>query len=359
MASSERTEAPVAARADLLGGGRLWRQLSTLLRSSIELPRQSTLGATLDSCAAAALTLLEGHCAGVEWTFGGERFSGRAGRGSSRGGDLCSLALPRVEGGGEGKLWVRGEAFDAFDRLSLTWLAQLTAIALTRSQRLEETELGARRREEMLGIVAHDLRGPLALVRATAEELSHRSPETAPVADQLLRACRRMVRMVDDLLDASQIDAGALGVKPAALSLARLLEEVKTTVALRGRSIDFPAVDPDVFIWADRDRVLQVFSNLLGNALKFTPPEGRVWVECECVDDRALLRVRDTGPGVPLAQRAHLFDRYWSAEAAPGSAGLGLYIARALVTAHGGQLVLEETDQGATFRFDLPLTAMD
>lgn len=359
MASSERTEAPDAARAGHLGGGRLWRQLSTLLRASIELPRQPTLGATLDASAAAALTLLDGQGAGVDCTFGAERLSGRAGRASPRGTAVCSLLLPRVEGGAEGKLWVRGEAFDAFDRLSLTWLSQLVAIALARSQRLQQTELGARRREEVLGIVAHDLRGPLALMRAAAEELSHRSPENAPLADQLLRACRRMVRLVDDLLDASQIDAGVLRVTPAPVSLARLLDEVRASLASRGRAVEFPPVDPDVFLWADRDRVLQIFNNLLGNALKFTPPTGRVWVECECLHDRAILRVCDTGPGVPLAQRAHLFDRYWSAGTAPGSAGLGLYISRALVAAHGGQLVLEESEQGATFCFDLPLTAMD
>lgn len=271
MASIGRTEPQLLpARGGHLGGGRLWRQLSVLLKAALERPRERTL-----------------------------------------------------------------------------------------EERLRASEQGARRREELLGIVAHDLRGPLALMRVAAEELAQRSPETAPLADQLLRACRRMVRLVDDLLDASQIDAGVLRVTPALVSLARILDEVKVTTAASGREVGFPLVEPGVFVHADRDRVVQVFGNLVGNALKFTPPEGRVWVECECVHDRAILRVRDTGPGVPLAQRAHLFDRYWSAEATQGSAGLGLYIARGLVSAHGGQLVLEESEQGATFRFDLPLAAMD
>jgi signal transduction histidine kinase len=359
MADSERAEDAAAGEGPHLGGGRLWRQLSTLLRASIELPRQPTLEATLGACAAAAKQLLQGQCAGVEWSWEGRSLSGRAGRGSSWGGELCSAPLPRQDGGGEGKLWVRGPSFDAFDRLSLSWLAQLSAVVLARAERLRLSEQGTRRREEMLGIVAHDLRGPLGVMRAAAEELSHRSPETAPVADQLLRACRRMVRMVDDLLDSSQIDAGAMRVTPGAVSLARVLDEVKANLETSGRKVGVPQVDADVFIWADRDRVLQVLQNLIGNALKFTPPEGRVWVEAELLHDRAVLRVRDTGPGVPPEQRARLFDRYWSSAATQGNAGLGLYIARALVVAHGGQLELEDTERGATFRFDLPLAAMD
>jgi signal transduction histidine kinase len=359
MASSEPAEHAASGAPDRLGGGRLWRQLTTLLRASIELPRQASLEATLGACAEAARHLLQGQCAGVEWTWEGRKLSGRAGRGSSWGGELCSAPLPRQEGGGEGKLWVRGPSFDAFDRLSLSWLAQLSAVVLARAERLRISEQGTQRREELLGIVAHDLRGPLAVMRAAAEELSARSPETAPVADQLLRACRRMVRLVDDLLDSSQIDAGALRVTPGALSLARLLDEVKANLKTNGREVGFPQLDPDVFIWADRDRLLQVFSNLLGNALKFTPPEGKVWVEAEVTPDRAVIKVCDTGPGVPKEQRARLFDRYWSSAATQGNAGLGLYIARALVVAHGGQLELEDTERGASFRFDLPLAAMD
>ena len=334
-------------------GDRLLQQLAALLETSVVLHGFSSIEDTLNGCAQAGLTLLRGDGADASWTSQGQRAVGRAGRAREAGDEVCTATLPIMRRQFEGELSVyRPTPFDALDRLSLAWLAQTAAVALDNTQLLKSSVMATQVREDLLAIVSHDLRNPVAIVSAAAEELRATMPEAQKVAAVILRASRRMVRLLDDLLDAAQVDAGTLRVTATAQPLARLFEEARSGVDPH-RVVTFSAVSPEVRVLADRDRVLQVFSNLIGNALKFTPTDGYVGVEHERQGDRVFIRVRDTGPGVPREQRPRLFERYWSGKTQPKSAGLGLYIARAVVAAHGGRLELEDTPRGATFRFDL------
>ena len=118
--------------------------------------------------------------------------------------------------------------------------------------------------------------------------------------------------------------------------------------------LEVPGALPPVL--ADRDRLLQVFSNLLGNALKFTPAGGEIRVGARVEDEQVLFYVRDTGPGIPTELLAHIFDRFWQANRTDRrGAGLGLSIARGIVEAHGGRLQVEsEPGRGSTFSFTVP-----
>jgi signal transduction histidine kinase len=118
--------------------------------------------------------------------------------------------------------------------------------------------------------------------------------------------------------------------------------------------LEAPGSAPSVL--ADRDRLLQVFSNLLGNAMKFTPAGGEIWVGARVEDEQVRFHVRDTGPGIPSESLAHIFDRFWQANRTDRrGAGLGLSIAKGIVEAHGGTLQVEsEPGRGSTFSFTVP-----
>ncbi len=335
--------------------GRLIQQLSGLLEASVTIHKYTSIEETLAACSAEAVKVLQADGAATQWTFRGVRTGDRCGRERLPGDQTIQAALPRVRGGEEGQLTVwRPAPFDGTDQLAVVWLAQAAAVALDSTQLVLSSERATRLREDVLAIVSHDLRSPVATVQAAAEELTHGVPGAAGLADLLLRASARMRRMLDDLLDAAQIDGGTLKVAPVPQSLARLLDDARAGVDPR-RVVHFTPVAPQLQVLADRERVLQVFSNLIGNALKFTPREGRVSVEVECVEGKANIRVRDTGPGVPAEHRARLFERMWSGQHQQGSTGLGLYISHAVMRAHQQTLVLEESARGATFRFTLAL----
>lgn len=220
-------------------------------------------------------------------------------------------------------------------------------------------------REQTMAVVSHDLRNPLGSVSAAAElllDVPLPEDRQRQQLDVIRRAAERMNRLIQDLLDVARIEAGGLSVRPrptpvrplviegADLALPRLRE--------RGLQLDVE-VDVDIpEVLADQDRVLQVLSNLLGNAARHTARGGRIGLGAVCEDgaDEVVLRVSDTGSGIPEDQRAHLFDRFWRPAESDrdGGAGLGLAIAKGIVEAHGGRIWLEsEVEKGTTFYFTL------
>jgi signal transduction histidine kinase len=243
-------------------------------------------------------------------------------------------------------------------------------------------------REEALTIVAHDLRGPLQVVagavpllrdavgappggraaagppdgvgRAAAGLLD--GVELAAVArllDGVERAAATMNELITSLLDLSRVEAGRLPLAAGDHEVSALLAEAAERarpLAERARLRLDVRPPPPGSVRCDRERTLQVLANLLGNAVKFTPPGGAVEVAAEPVDGGFRLEVRDTGPGVPAEQRALLFERFWQApEARHKGSGLGLAIAKGLVEAQGGGIGVEsELGQGSTFFFTLP-----
>ncbi|MFT3840707.1 MAG: hybrid sensor histidine kinase/response regulator [Myxococcaceae bacterium] len=336
--------------------GRLIQQLSGLLEASVAIHKYKSIEETLAGCSAEAVKVLQADGASTVWSYKGVSSGDRCGRERLPGDLVIQASLPRVHGGEEGQLtvWRTGPGFDGTDQLAVVWLAQAVAVALDSTQLVLSSERATRLREDVLAIVSHDLRSPVQTVQAAAEELKHGFPGAGGLADLLLRASARMQRMLDDLLDAAQIDGGTLKVSPEPQSLARLLDDARAGVDPR-RVVQFAPVPADVQVLADRERILQVFSNLIGNALKFTPRDGKVSVDVECVPGQANIRVRDTGPGVPHDHRARLFERMWSGQQKQGSTGLGLYISHAVMKAHQQDLALEDSVRGATFKFSLAL----
>jgi PAS domain S-box-containing protein len=222
-----------------------------------------------------------------------------------------------------------------------------------------------RARDDILGVVAHDLRNPLSSVLAQAELMLRRAPATADdrarrAAESIQRAATRMARLIEDLLDVTRLEAGRLSIEAARLPAAEVageaVEAQRATAAAAGLDLRLDLAPRLPELWADRDRLLQLFENLVGNAVKFTPAGGTVIVGAAPRDREVLFWVADTGRGIPAGDLAKVFDRFWQArEGTRHGAGLGLPIAKGIVEAHGGRIWVESTvDRGTTFFFTIP-----
>jgi signal transduction histidine kinase len=221
-------------------------------------------------------------------------------------------------------------------------------------------------REEILGIVAHDLRNPLNTISmATSMLIEDPLPDSARIGHLKIirRAGERMNHLIQDLLSVTTIEAGRLSIAPAKMSVTDLLTEAADTLGpiAREKSLTFEtsAADDLPAVRADHARVLQVLSNLVGNAVKFTPAGGTITVSAVRQGGRVRCSVADTGPGIPAGQIPRLFGKFWQAKRGDGrGVGLGLAIARGIVEAHGGTIdVRSEVGQGSVFSFELPLWA--
>jgi signal transduction histidine kinase len=224
-----------------------------------------------------------------------------------------------------------------------------------------ESALGMR--DEVLAIVAHDLRAPLNAVQTSAAflmDVELAEPDRRRLLDVIRRAASSMNRLIEDLLDVSRMDSGAFTVEPRRFDLAALATEVceqfRPQATEHGRALQCAVERHLPAVFADRDRISQVLENLISNALRFTPAGGSVTVrvaghgahEIKC-------SVSDTGVGIPAEELPHLFERFWQARRyRRGGAGLGLAIARGVVEAHGSALAVEsEPGRGSAFSFVL------
>ncbi|HEX6908930.1 MAG TPA: hybrid sensor histidine kinase/response regulator [Longimicrobium sp.] len=225
-------------------------------------------------------------------------------------------------------------------------------------------EAAVNARDEVLRVVAHDIGNALSAVKVHATVLLRTLPDPDSDAARRAASIRDMAQQVErlrqDLLDVAAIEAGRLSFEPHEVALADVVENVMDTMAALAQEqelelcADVPADLPAV--WVDRERVGQVLANLVGNAVKFTPPGGRVSVQA-CADGaEARVVVADTGPGIAAEHLPHVFDRFWQARGTRrAGAGLGLAIARGIVEAHGGRIRVEsEPGAGTRFFFSLP-----
>jgi signal transduction histidine kinase len=219
-------------------------------------------------------------------------------------------------------------------------------------------------REEILRIVAHDLRNPLNTIHmATSLLIEEPGPETARVSQLRIiqRSGERMNRLIQDLLSVTTIEAGRLSIAARKMTVPDLFREasemLEPTAREKSISLIVNVADDLPAVRADPARVLQVFSNLVGNAVKFTPAGGSITLSATRSDGRVLCSVADTGPGIPAAQIPRLFGKFWQAKRGDGrGVGLGLAIARGIVEAHGGTIdVRSEVGQGSVFSFSLPV----
>ena len=245
-------------------------------------------------------------------------------------------------------------------------LARRASLALDNARLYELAQEAISARDHVLGVVAHDLRNPLGTILVATSLLRRRDGEherrSGKPVESIERAVGRMSRLIRDLLDVTRIEARALLLEPTRVVTSQTVHEA--VEAGRGLAaaaslelcLDIESELPDLS--ADRDRLLQIFENLIGNALKFTE-RGRVWVGAKAQGSEVLFWVKDTGPGIPSEHLPHLFDRFWQAkEARRHGTGLGLPIVKGLVEAHGGRIWVESTlGIGSSFYFTIPTAA--
>src|SRR5438105_6318104 len=223
-------------------------------------------------------------------------------------------------------------------------------------------------REEILRIVAHDLRNPLNTISMAASLLMDTDGPKETRTSQLRiikRAGERANRLIQDLLSVTTIEAGRLSIASRKVAVADLFTEAsemlepiareKSLTLIVNAADDLPAVR------ADPARLLQVFSNLVGNAIKFTPAGGTITLSAVRSEGRIQCSVSDTGPGIPSGQIPRLFGKFWQAQRGDGrGVGLGLAIARGIVEAHGGTIAVDSVvGRGSVFSFALPLWGED
>ncbi len=287
------------------------------------------------------------------------------------------LATPLVHAGetvGSLALHFReAAAVGASDRAFTLLLAQTAAAALHRArsydaerEKRRDAEVLARAREDVLGVVAHDLRNPLNLIQMTAEllldeDLPH--PRRSEMLAIAVRATKEMNRLIEDLLDTVRLQAGRLSLDVEDVSVDKIIRQAEETfrpVAARRRVNFETAVQDGVTVRADPTRVSQIVGNLLGNAIKFTPEQGSVKLLARPQDTQVLFQVTDDGPGIPADNMSHIFDNFWQARKSDRrGVGLGLAIAKTLVEAQGGKIWVEsKVDHGSTFSFSLPAVSV-
>ena len=254
--------------------------------------------------------------------------------------------------------------FDEREMAFAEELARRAALSIDNALLHEGTRLAVRARDDLLAIVSHDLRSPLTSIKMSAELLKRASAadegKRQELANRIARTAGSMSRLIEDLLAASKIESGTFSVEPKPEPVEPLLADALDLFRDRatGQNITLQMeIDPDVAdVACDRERILEVLSNLVGNALKFTPSEGTVTLTARHTGEEVCICVADTGPGIPEAAWPHLFDRYWQASnTRRGGAGLGLFIVKGIVEAHGGRVWAERSAPGgARLCFTLP-----
>ena len=263
--------------------------------------------------------------------------------------------------------FVRTAARPCFDEADVELAEELAlraALAMENARLYHSARSATRARDDMLGMVSHDLRNPIHSIFMSSSFLTELLPEEMKVertqAAVIKRAAERANRLIQDLLDITHIESGRLSLYREPHSAASIAHEAVELAAMpaaeRGITLARGEMDRDATVFADRDRVLQALGNLIGNAVKFTPDGGRVTVSVHPDGDRVCIAVADTGPGIPAEQIPRLFDRFWQANRADRrGVGLGLSIVKGIADAHGGDVrVQAEEGAGTTFTLVLP-----
>lgn len=258
-------------------------------------------------------------------------------------------------------LWLVARLRSLAFRLGLESEERMSALDRERQSRASAESL-VRARDEILGIVSHDLRSPLTTIALSTHLLRSSSPEEqANYVETILATTSRMERLIQDLLDASRIESSPLSINPQPVDPAAIAEEAFAShmpmAAEKKIDLQRAIAAPLPEIAADRDRLVQALGNLLGNALKFTPAGGTVRLSAEAHDGKVRFTVSDSGPGIAPHHIPHLFDPFWQAKkTAHLGAGLGLKITRGIIEAHGGSIEVSNlAEGGARFAIELPI----
>jgi histidine kinase len=244
---------------------------------------------------------------------------------------------------------------------------ELGQLAHSFNQMAEKLEQVESMRRQLIGDVSHELRTPLTAIKGSMEGLMDGVlPATGDTYQQIHQEADRLARLVDDLQELSRVEAGAypLDIRPVAVStlIQTTVKRFATQAQAKGIELrhDLSADLPPVL--ADQDRITQVLTNLVGNALQYTPQGGQVTILCKQHGNEIHISIADSGIGIPTEHLPHLFTRFYRVDKsrsrqAGGGSGIGLTIARHLVEAHGGRIWAESAGegQGSTFTFALPV----
>ena len=254
-----------------------------------------------------------------------------------------------------------GEApFSEGDGRVAALLAGYAGVSISNARLFKARVAATRAREDLLATVSHDLKNPLNAIHLAAGLLRRKDARTGELLDRIDRSVARMTGLISDLLDAAKIEAGALRVAVQRVDAGALIDSAAELLRIvaASRSVQLvprlPALP--VAVLCERSLILRVLSNLLGNAIKFSPEGSSVSVGVESRDGSAVFTVEDAGPGIPQDLLPHVFDRYWQQKDGDRrGSGLGLYIAKGIVEAHGGRIWIESVPgEGTASHFTLP-----
>ncbi|SHM90857.1 ATP-binding protein [Cryptosporangium aurantiacum] len=274
---------------------------------------------------------------------------------------IWTRSVPRQE---DGRLFIDGICTDVTERHRIS--AEREALLEREQQQVRELRELDRMKDELVALVTHELRSPITSIRGYLELVLDEAEACTPQAGDFLRIIERkaadLQQLTDDLLDLARLDAGEISVDPRPVSLTRLLNEVATdhrpAAEAKHLTVDV-ATDGPVVVPVDPTRFRQVLTNVLSNAVKYTPEGGRVTVRAVRADDIVTVSVADTGIGIPADQYARLFERFFRTSNAVQQGikgtGLGLAITRAIVERHGGTITARPgTPTGTVFTITLP-----
>jgi signal transduction histidine kinase/DNA-binding NarL/FixJ family response regulator len=255
-----------------------------------------------------------------------------------------------------------GRRYESEDLRLAVELARRAAMTIENAKLYDQAQQATRARDEMLGVVAHDLRNPLSTITMGSSLIMEAATDDVlrRHAELVRRAADRMQELITDLLEVRRIESGKLRISLRAEPVPPLVKEALAMLTplaqARGIALEAELNEPLRAAIMDSARILQVLSNLVGNALKFTPEGGRVIIECAPLGEEVRFGVCDTGPGIPRDQIPHIFGRFWQAsDRDTRGIGLGLSIVRGIVEAHQGRTWVEsEVGEGARFYFTLP-----
>jgi signal transduction histidine kinase len=266
-------------------------------------------------------------------------------------------------------LWRLGTLIRGLDRLGAAERSARTEaeaahrLLAEQNERLMEAD---RLKDEFVALISHDLRTPLTSILGYLEltlEEEGLTPTQRSYLEVVERNAQRLLRLVSDLLFVARLEAGQLELHESEVDLAAVAQqsvmEAEPRAAARGITLKCKT-EPVPDVAGDRGRIFQLFDNLVSNAIKFTPEGGEVRVSVTQANGAVRLEVADTGIGIPEVEQRRLFERFFRASTASErqiqGTGLGLYISRAIVEAHGGEISFEsEPGRGTAFRIDLPI----
>jgi len=264
---------------------------------------------------------------------------------------------------------LRADAATEKGRSQYQAAAKSSAELLSQEQQShQKTKATLTTREEFLAIVSHDLRNPLNNISMATQNLLEEPKDVKELASSINRSADEMLRLIEDLLDVERMAVGKLTLHIEQHDVSEIIKEAvekfKGTAASKGITLEAAPQDVCGYVVCDRSRVMQVLSNLIGNAIKFTPAKGQICVSCQRAGPEGgevRISVSDTGEGIAPEKIKTIFERFSQIHNQDRRGiGLGLYIAKMMVEEHRGTIWVEsKLAEGSTFHFTLPLRSAD